>query len=235
MDLQNAENGILSSGSYTVEHNGNRINIYCLFYHGYGYTFISPDTAGTVNMTSFYDDTSHVLIRHKRSNGNQYYSTIEQLTAFSGTPISVQFNKHAGYQGLQNTDMYPYVFVGFIPQSANREGDTQGWKVNGEERTFTNCDGNPNSYLVALFNQNTAGYTANTGDYNTLMFAWYDKASGVSSGEEIADDFFTPTYEAHHGGCGGYSTSSNVPDVTGLAVGVKFSELLCRSNSLSLV
>lgn len=200
--------------------------IYCLYYSGYGYTFISPSTSGTIDMPSFHDDNSHVLIRHKRQDGNQYYATIEQLSSFSSTPVSIQFNAHTSYQGPQNSAMTPYVFVGFIPAAYTNQGDTQGWKVNGEEFTFSNCDGNPNSYFVALFNHGGSAYTSYVGGYNSLMFAWYDKASQVTSGEEIADDFFTESYEIHHGGCGGYSIAPNVADITGVAVGAKFCKLV---------
>lgn len=225
MDLQNDANGALSSGSYTVDHNGQSINVYCLYSSGYGYTFVSPSTSGTVDMASFQDDTSHVLVYHKRSDGNQYGATIEQLSSFSGTPVSVQFNKHDSYQGPQNAAMTPYMFAGFIPQASTSTGDTQGWKVNGEEFTFTNCDGNPNSYIVALFNHGNQPYTSYSGGYNALMFAWYDKASVLSSGDKIADSYFTASYEIHHGGCGGYAIAPDVSGITGIALGVKFSKL----------
>lgn len=225
VDLQNAANGGLSSGSYTVTHNSQSVTIYCLYYSGYGYTFISPSASGSIDLSDFRDDTSHVLIRHNRANGNQYSATIEQLSSYSSTPVSVQFNAHSSYQGPQNTAMTPYVFAGFIPASYTTQGATQGWKVNGEEFTFTNCDGNPNSYIVALFNHGGSAYTSYVGGYNSLMFAWYDKGTAVSSSEKVSSNFFTSTYEIHHGGCGGYSIASNVPDVTGLAIGVKFSKL----------
>ncbi|KAH3814505.1 hypothetical protein DPMN_143007 [Dreissena polymorpha] len=119
--------------------------------------------------------------------------------------------------------MAPYIFVGFIPKSMTYQGAVQGWKVNGEELTFQNCNGDPNSYIAFFFNPSGQEYT----NYyvrknNTLMYKWYYDASAVAQSDYIPDEFFTNYYEVHQGGCGGYSQGSVVP--TAGAVGMQFSE-----------
>ncbi|KAH3815439.1 hypothetical protein DPMN_143962 [Dreissena polymorpha] len=227
--LQIQANGALINGTYTIQNSdGQSYKIYCQFYDGYGYTFLSTSTNVNVDMSSLYDDKSHVIIRHKRSSGVQYTSTMAQLGTFSSNPVSVQYSGHSGYQGPQNTAMAPYIFVGFIPQSLNRKDDLQGWKVNGEDLTFNNCDGNPNSYIAFFFNPSGQGYTDNVGGHNKLMYQWYDGASAVAQSEYLPDEFFANYHEVHQGGCGGYSRGSNVP--TGGAVGMKFSDVRMRSS-----
>jgi hypothetical protein len=168
------------------------------------------------------DDTSHVIVRHNRIDGKQYTATIRQLDSFSHIPVTVQFNSHDGYSSPANTALSPYIYVGFISISNTKRGDTNGWIINNDSLTFRNCDGNPHSYFTFLFNHNDVGYTRPSSSYNSLMFSWYTLASQVSYDETLPDEFFTSFLEIHHGGCGGYSTASGVPDVTGAAVGVKF-------------
>ena len=218
--------GSLPSGLYQVEHNGRNITVYCLFKSDYGYTFISPDTIGNVNMSAFHDDSSHVLIRHVKNDGNQYEAKVGQITQYRSVPVSVQFNSHVGYQGHQRTDMSPYLFVGFIPEARTSRYDIQGWNVEDDDVTFTNCDGNPNSYFVVLFNHNNQEYSSYSGGgyFKEIMFAWSLKSNAVVTGDELPDGFYAPEYEIHHGGCGGYSTGSIRPQINGVAIGVKFSE-----------
>lgn len=222
-ELQQAENGALTSGTYSVtNNNGDNITVYCQYYRGYGYTFVSNNTNADVNMTSLYDDTSHVIIRHKRANGYQYSAVLEQLSMYSLTPLLVQYNGHTGYQAQQNTNMTPYIYVGFIPESMTIKRANQGWTCNGREYTFQNCDANPNSYIVFFFNRAGAGYTSYAGYYRSLLYPWYDDALNVTSNEYLPDEFFTSFYEIHHGGCGGYATGNVVSDIVGANVGVKF-------------
>ncbi|KAH3814513.1 hypothetical protein DPMN_143015 [Dreissena polymorpha] len=219
--LQIQANGALKNGTFTVQNRaGQSYRIYCQLYNGYGYTFLSTSTNVSVNMSSLYDDQSHVIIRHKRLDGVQYTSTMAQLGRYDTVPVSVQYTAYSGYQGPNNTNLAPYIFVGFIPQSMTSRGAVQGWKVNGEELNFTNCDGNPNSYIAFFFNPSGHGYTNNVGAKNKLIYQWYDGATAVAQSEYLPDEFFANYHEVHQGGCGGYSRGSNV-DTWG-AVGMKF-------------
>lgn len=224
-ELLEAANGGLSSGAYNVVNaNGDTIRIYCQFYSGYGYAFVSGQNTASVDYSLLSDDTSHVVIRHKRGNGVQYTATLAQMTAYASTPVSIQWSGYTSYQGPINKVMTPYVFVGFIPRSYTYRNALQGWSCNGQDYTFSNCDANPNSYITFLFNHGGHGYTSYVGGKNTLMYPWYDHATAVTAGEYLPDDFLASYHEIHHGGCGGYSRGSNVPDVVGGNAGVKFSK-----------
>ena len=150
---------------------GQSFRIYCLFLNGYGLTFLSKQTTVNVDMSTLYDDRTQVYIRFKKST-TQYQSTIAQLSSFSSVPVSVQYNGYSGYQRLQNYAMTNYIYVGFIPASRTTRGAIQGWKTNGEDQTFSNCDANPNSYIAFMFNNARAGYTSYVGAKNDLMYRW---------------------------------------------------------------
>ena len=126
---------------------------------GYGYTYVDPSTNVTINIADLFTDPSHVLIRDMRSNGHQYVSQLEQITAYKRYNLSVQFNAHAGYALPLNAKMLPYLYVGFLPASVASHRTTQGYRVNGVDRTFRNCDANPNSYFAFLFNHNRVAAT----------------------------------------------------------------------------
>ena len=173
-------------------------------------------------MTSLYDNSSHVLIYHKRQVGVQYVARMEQLSQFSNIDLHVQYNGYTGYATPTNIAMTPYIYVGFIPQSEVKTSATEGWTCNGEEYTFNNCDGNPNSYIVFYLNKENLLYGKQGSSYNSLMFCWYDLATPVSSDDYLPDEFFTQYFEVHHGGCGGFATAQAVEDVVGVAAGLQF-------------
>ncbi|KAH3883892.1 hypothetical protein DPMN_007860 [Dreissena polymorpha] len=113
-----------------------------------------------------------------------------QLGSFAFTPVSVQYSSHSGYSGPENIQMTPYIFVGFIPKSMTNRGAVQGWKVNGEELTYTNCDGTPSSYIVFFFNPSGQGYKDFDLGHNKLLYQWYDGASVVAQSEFLPDEFY---------------------------------------------
>ncbi|XP_052234811.1 uncharacterized protein LOC127847153 [Dreissena polymorpha] len=163
--MQNNAAGKLNSGLYQINRGKMNFHIYCDYGNGDGYVYVSPSVPSDVdlNMASLSDDSSLVKVIHRRHDGKQSEATIKQITAFNTLPVSVQFNKNDGYTGILNAAMGPYVFTGFIPLFHNVKGGVQGWKVNGKEFTFTNCDGNPNSYFAVLFNAIKATYTSYKG------------------------------------------------------------------------
>ena len=87
------------------------------------------------------------------------------MAAYEQYNLSLQFNSHVGYAPPVNDKMSPYLYVGFIPSNiANRVGAVQGYRVNGADYSFVNCDANPNSYFVFLKNANHVA----TANYNPM-------------------------------------------------------------------
>ncbi|XP_045213504.2 uncharacterized protein LOC123564196 [Mercenaria mercenaria] len=93
-----AKAGVTSSGVYTLHYRMQPFTVYCLMNENGGYTFISPETYMNVDIKSLSNDNSHVVIRHRRTNGLQYETRIEQISRYKSRPLSVQYNAHTGYK-----------------------------------------------------------------------------------------------------------------------------------------
>lgn len=213
---------VTTSGVYTLFDGMQSYTVFCLMRQGGGYTFIYPETLISVNISALSNDYSHVLIRHRRTDGLQYESRIEQIARYAYRPISVQYNSHSGYNGPVNSKMTPYVYVGLTPRTLednrSHKGDTQGYRTNGKDITFINCDGNPNGYFAFLFNHNGV---SSSGSYSpAVVRQWVDTAVRVS--DVAVPDKFLSSFELHFGGCGAFASMERVGGVTGAAVGIPF-------------
>ncbi|XP_045207923.2 uncharacterized protein LOC123559871 isoform X2 [Mercenaria mercenaria] len=212
-----------TSGVFTIHNRqGQGYHVYCDIHDGYGYTYVSPATRVAVNIADLTEgnNKSHVLIRDRRTNGKQYVAWIEQLSQYASVPLSIQYNAHANYAGFVNGKMSPYIYLGFMPTSRIHKGEVHGYRVNGHDVTYRNCDGNPNSYFVFLFNKNNLAVTSYSTD-NALIHKWVDLANEVPSSQNIPSTFFSE-YETHFGGCGGFATTHVIPQVTGAALGIRY-------------
>lgn len=209
-------------GEYTVYNdNGDPFSVYCVFQHGYGYTYISPGATAALNVDNLFTDSTHVLIRDIRTDGTQYEAKIEQISAFKQTPLSIQYDAHTGYREVQNPAMTPYVYLGFIPASLVQRGQVEGYSLNGNDLTFQNCDGNTNSYFAFLFNQNNAAPSDYHQTASTLQKIWAVGADQLPQSEYIPESYFS-FFEMHFGGCGAYGTPQHVSNVKGAALGLRY-------------
>jgi len=221
--------GTAVSGVYTLDVAGPDVVVYCDFDSAPGcvFTYISPSTTSIADISSLYTENDIVVLRHLRQNGEQYTADVEQITAFDGVPLSVQFNANTGYNGPINTQMNPFIHLGMVPAASVANGVTQGWSIQGTDYTFTNCDVNPSSYFVFLLNGNNEPYTTSaTGDVlnDDVGSAWVTQA--INAGVDIPGNFFVEDYELHFGGCGArlygtYEFGDGIGRVRGVALGLK--------------
>ncbi|XP_053407181.1 uncharacterized protein LOC128559470 [Mercenaria mercenaria] len=165
-----------SSGTYTLTNaNSDSFTVYCLFESGYGYTFIAANTSVDPNLAKLFTEKTEVLIRHKLQNGSQYDATAAQISKYSSENLGVLYNSSTGYNNLVNDHMTPYLYVGFVPKAGvNHSKDIQGWKVQGTDYNFTNCDANPNSYFTLLYNSQNEAYGNYSHAKTDLLHVWYD-------------------------------------------------------------
>ncbi|XP_060607592.1 uncharacterized protein LOC132759768 [Ruditapes philippinarum] len=213
-----------SSGTYTLANaQGQPFRVYCLFKSGYGYAFISNTINVDPNLAQLFTQKTEILIRHKRTNGQQYDATVAQITRYSSKNLGILYNSYSGYNVIRNSHMTPYLYVGFVPKAGvSHYHDTQGWRVQGRDFTFRNCDGNPNSYFTLLYNSQRKAYGSYSHGKTDLLHVWYDYATATSTADYIPDEFFASQFEIHFGGCGGYQTSTSFSGVAGASIGLKF-------------
>ncbi|XP_053374892.1 uncharacterized protein LOC123534176 [Mercenaria mercenaria] len=214
-----------TDGEYKMKNSFGQIYwAFCEFHDGYGYMFISRLTHAALNMNDIEYCKLQVLVRHRRSNSEQFDTRMGQIPAHSDVSLSIQYNKSDGYKLPQNyATMAPYIYLGFLPSSIASQRNKQGYSANGRAFTFTNCDSNPNSYLAFFFNKYDAEPTSyhTRCCYSNLMRNWIDES--VPAYTILPPQYFFP-FEMHMGGCGGYAINgySTLKDISGAALGIRF-------------
>lgn len=215
------------SGVYRIFNRDSEIHyVYCEFHGTYGYAFVSNLSHVDINIDDLYTNRSHVILRHLTSSGEQKEILIEQLSRYRTQPLSFFYNKHDGFAApLNQVQLGPYLYLGFLPISIANNRNTQGYRAGGIDYTFQNCDSNPNSYLALFFNPKHAD---SVGYYRTqpvtpLMTYWITHSSPLDRSRYMLPNFYF-TFEMHMGGCGGYEISShlNGNQIVGAAIGFKF-------------
>merc|ERR1712137_36621 len=123
--------------------------------------------------------------------------------------------------GIQNQQMGPYIYAGLLPiEGIEHRGDTQGFSANGVDKTFTNCDGNPNSYFAVLFNADNKRPTRKRVVGKSFMSGWITESTPVDNARYLLEEYFS-FFEMHCGGCGGYITLRDFPELTGVSMGLR--------------
>ena len=95
-------------------------------------------------------------------------------------------NSADGFQGPANTNRYSpnYLYLGFLPRSVAAARTLQGWRADGTDITFTNCDANPNSYY-AFYDKNT--YTSSPYGLGSNYATANTWRAGVNNLDPVAD------------------------------------------------
>lgn len=228
LDLQSIDK-YAPSGEYWIQPQGlDKMQVYCeMDIQGGGFTFISTRyvTANSASsgINKLFTNKSSVLFRLVAQNFTQYYSTVEQLDKFKAKKLAVSQNDHTGYTQPVNKAIIGqsgYLFFGVLDSaSASVKGAIQGYKSNGIPVNFTNCDANPNSYIVLFPNHDELSpslYHAG----NDMFLRWAKTFTKVQAGLEMPYKYFFFT-EMHFGGCGIYISSDRWGDFTASAIGVR--------------
>ncbi|KAJ8319588.1 hypothetical protein KUTeg_002861 [Tegillarca granosa] len=223
------ENSNNPSGTYTIMNRHNQAyTVYCEFHKGYGYTYISNTSHVPINIDDLHTTTQHVMVRILKTNGQQKETKMEQLTRYqSQRNLTLMYNRYTDFAAPLNIKMSPYIYLGFLPVSMAKNTNTQGYRANGVNHEYQNCDANPNSYLVFYFNPHNIGPSGYyTGCCNTpLMHQWIDHAT-VLPHNKYLDPHFYFFFEMHMGGCGGYAIPQEYTDVQGAAIGFRFGKYI---------
>lgn len=214
-----------SNGTYTIYNRKNQpYKVYCEFHFKYGYTYVSKNTSVEVNINDLFTTKAHVKVRHMKANGAQAEAVMENIKNYPTQPLGIFYNQHTGYAASVNSaNLAPYLYLGFLPVSLANHVNPQGYRANGQDFNFVNCDRNPNSYFVFYFNPNhklPVGYV-NRCCESTLMHSWITVAHTLPAAYSMPDEFYFD-YEIHFGGCGGYAFIHHHNDINGAALGVRF-------------
>ena len=200
--------------------------------NGGGYTFLSIEGIAKLSkedLQHLFTDKSDVLLRISKPDGTQPYTVIKSMKN-DGT-LSVQLSQHANHNAPQNVNLGPYLYLGTLHKSEASQKTKQGFKSNGKEISFSNCDANPNSYFAFFPNpmeKAPSSYHMSNLVYERSGVAvnWRNSAKRPASTRRMPVDFFLFT-EMHFGGCGCYTSSDRwllsgtVNPALGTAIGLK--------------
>ncbi|KAK3610050.1 hypothetical protein CHS0354_032135 [Potamilus streckersoni] len=215
-----------TSGEYKLwTPTGQEFYVFCDFYNGHGYTFVSREGLNILkSLSDIYTDRSHVIVRHLQKDGIQKDVEIAPHSAFRYRyPLSFQLSKADGFTIPVNAALKPYIYLGFLPESYARRKSTQGYQAAGEDITFTNCDANPSSYLAFFANpyNRLPNNLYKICCMSTVVDAWIKKATDTPSFRYLPQTYFLE-FEMGMGGCGGYVSRESFPMVSGAAIGFRF-------------
>lgn len=215
-----------ASGTYQIMNRKQEpFTVYCDFYTDYGYTYIANTTSVHIDIDDLYTSKEHVMVRKLHLNGEQKETRMEQISKYKAQfPLSLQYNANVGYAMPYNhNQMGPYLYLGFLPVRIAQNRNQQGYRANGVDYLFTNCDSNPNSYMSFYFNHNRNVPINYAGCCDTtLMHDWITHATAVPKSRYLPPEFYL-FFEMHMGGCGGYAIPPTIiHDVQGAALGLRF-------------
>lgn len=194
--------------------------------NGGGYTFFSTSSLnyGTSLLESIYTDRTQILFRvlSRTNNQSQPYILTKQLSLYSAYNISIQYNNNVGYTTAYTTPQQSaafgnYFFIGFIPKSLISTGTTQGCIANNVTVSFSNCNGDSNSYWALFSNMYAIGGGCCGG--MASMSQWLNSALPQPNGYYMPLSFYYFA-EILEGGCGGFGTSNTFTGYSGVAFGL---------------
>ena len=180
--------------------------------NGGAYTFISNDALSRISQSdidTIFTDKSNVLLILLKPDNSQPYTTIKQYIDTGG--LSVQLNAFLGYTQPLNNMISDYLYLGVLPKIYIHKGQVEGFRSNGHNITYKNCDGVKNSYF--------AFYTAKVAQHQNVTacddwefdISWRGTAHYKNSSSTMPTRFFMLT-TMHFGGCGCYIQSGSWPN-----------------------
>ncbi|XP_046573596.1 uncharacterized protein LOC124281685 [Haliotis rubra] len=216
-----------ADGEYTLlTSQDDVINVYCRFKSSVVTTYFSKAAVAklsTEELRLHFNSNTAVDLVAKLSDGTQSESILTQLTSFSTVPLRVMVSEYTDYSAPSNTNLGPYLYLGFLPTTRISKNFRHGYNANGADKDFNNCDGNPNNYFTLFSNINNQSPTRSSGGMcsSCIMAHWKTDARMLQSGDYLPDNYIFDT-EIHFGGCGGFGITTSWNNVDGFALGVKY-------------
>ncbi|CAC5387903.1 unnamed protein product [Mytilus coruscus] len=193
---------------------------YCPFGGENCYTFIANRASFSgINMSRLNPNRSFALLRHLNPDGTQWETRLEQLSGYKKQSLGYFYDSYPDYNQPKRvgTNCH-FIYLGLLPISLARYNNTQGYRANGKDFTFHNCDRTPNSYFAFYFNLHSDPYPGwMPNDFTT---DWKDTSVKLKHIHYMPDYFYFQ-FLIHMGGCGGLDSPQSYNGSLA-AVGIPF-------------
>ena len=226
MEVYIGNDRVATNGTYVFEtYGGVSIVAKCEFGTGHILTFFTRASLAvmtTEDLARHYNNASQFILRCKYTDNSQKDSIMEQTSTYYTHNLRFILNNNSAEQ-FPNTNLGVYLYIEFAPVSFVTTGMINGFKANGIDYAFINCDSNPASFMVLYPNlanlvPAVEGFLFVNYDRN-----WETNSHLVKITERLTDDFFMMV-EVAFGGCGCRTVSTLWTDIVGLNAGFKYGE-----------
>ena len=197
----------------------------------HGYIYLSKDAvsglpSNGLQLDHISNTKDHVYIRVIHTDGTQEEGRIEQLNTNPNQDLSISLGQcMTQYSCPSKRNFFgstTYQYVAFFDAIQPVQGQTRGFRSNGVNIQFTNCDTNPSSYFG--FHANPNAETVTPQGFNGKLFSdWLNSLTGIAVENYIDEATYGFVLEAGQGGCG-YNVVSNQKSAIGLPFG-KFNNI----------
>ena len=83
-------------------------------------------------------------------------------------------------QNLNNAFGPHMLYLGFLPKTVAATNNYQGWRANGTDIFFFNCDANPNSYFAFFPQKNVGQMALGEGTNFQISETWRNIVNGLN-------------------------------------------------------
>ncbi|VDI69910.1 Hypothetical predicted protein [Mytilus galloprovincialis] len=202
------------SGYYTLNHNGNPIEVYCSFEGVSGYTYISKSSLeSSFDLSKLFMTKNFAKIRTLLNNGTQKEVMVENI------------KRDALHFGYIKNNVSPFLYISFPMSFGENNKTIQGYRA--ADKTF-NCTV-VSSGLALMFNfyhNLTSSYVQADGDLNNFMTGWMNQSLAVNESKYMDKAFYFP-FKMSMPECCGNSMTSNQVSNTKAALGLPF-DIVCE-------
>ena len=197
----------------------------CEFGTGHILTFFTRASLAvmtTEDLARHYNDASQFILRCKYTDNSQKDSIMEQISYYNTYNLTFVFN-HNSAEDFPNINLGVYLYIEFAPLALVTTNRPNGYRANGIDFPFTNCDLNPNSFIVLFPNVDNLAPADEGFLFPNYARKWETNSHLVEITERLTDDFFMMV-EIAFGGCGCRTVSTLWTDIVGLNAGFKYGE-----------
>lgn len=167
-------------------------------------------------------ENSEMLVLQRHTDGTTFQALVKPMKEYAKSGLTFNQNKWGKFAEPLRQDEFgkKFIYIGFLDKKTylKKIAYTLGLNSNGKDITYSDCDENPNNYMVFYSNMKNKTFCENGWDMGKKFL---NNFKSTEYGRVMDYDDFWFTLEMHFGGCG-MRYSSACSGIKGYAVGLPF-------------